>query len=764
MLERDVENLLEQDLIRNGWHVNVGDPKRNVWRQEPKTPDEKEKLVVNGHQKFPDYILYEDQSTRNPIAIIETKRPEHKTLEDAKQQGLLYAKRLSATFLFLYNANRYLTYYVPTGETLLLDGEELKDLISLDNLKKFVGLRLDLRTKASITSKSDLIDVFKTANNKLREAGVTVGIERFTEFSNLLFLKLVSELNEERHYNISKAYLWDAYRKMDGEPLLNYINNTVVDGLNAKFDANETEPLFTKLKIQNPIKLKEIVDKLDTLDLASIDADIKGDAFEYFIQQYNSTNNDLGEYFTPRHIVKFLNDIIKPRFGEKIYDPFSGTGGMLIVAFERIQTYLEQNGQLDEENLVALRSNTIYGGELTDTARIAKMNMILTGDGHSNIKQQDSFANPVKDRYDVVLSNIPFNLDVAADSAQFYKPYVKKGNGVAIMHIRDALKQASVNARAAIIVPESVLGDTALKELRKELVESGQLRGVVSLPSKVFMPYTEAKTSVLILGGKTNVQTDDIFIFKAKSDGYTLTSRRRPISGINDLDEFIALHEQMIDEGYDTHVDSEKIHYVPRKKILANTNHSLLLFKYRDALKPGHVRLSTILERVTTQNVDGNPTASITNSDFWGMPLGTEHWGDNFYSVTSSENYNYTVVNTGNISFNPARANVGSFGINESDNPVAVSSAYPVYMVSDITKYLPEYVYLQIRHNIDVIEDINDRSYGTVRQSLGKDDFLSLQIPDLPVVEQRKIVTRAKDAFAEYEILKSELENFDLSL
>ena len=71
--------------------------------------------------------------------------------------------------------------------------------------------------------------------------------------------------------------------------------------------------------------------------LTDVDSDVKGDAFEYFLKASTSTKNDLGEYFTPRHIVKTMVRLVNPQIGEKIYDPFCGTGGFLIESFRYIQ-------------------------------------------------------------------------------------------------------------------------------------------------------------------------------------------------------------------------------------------------------------------------------------------------------------------------------------------------------------------------------------------------------------------------------------------
>lgn len=765
MLEREVENILEQKLVSNDWIINVGDTNRNVYRQAPRTEDEKQKLIIDGKQKFPDFILYDNTSgSIKPIAVIETKRPEYKTLEDAKEQGMMYAKKLNAKFMFLFNANRFITYYVPKEVNLFVDGEELSDILPLKLLVKFKENNLNLHKTAEIKSKADLIDVFKIANNKLREAGINAGISRFTEFSNLLFLKLISELNEERNYNISSKYLWESYSNMDGTMMLEYINNTVVPGLNNKFDTTESNPLFTSLLIKDPVKLKEITDKLDTLNLSKIDTDIKGDAFEYFIQKYNQTNNDLGEYFTPRHIVKFLNQILKPKFGDKIYDPFCGTGGMLIVAFETIMKQLIESGQLDDENLSILRGQTIWGGEITENARISKMNMILSGDGHSNVKQHDSFLNPEDDRFDVVISNIPFNLDVSSEQASLYSPIIKKGNAVAILHCLRAMKKRSTTSRAALIVPEVVLSDTSYMLLRKKIVESGQLIGIISLPSKVFLPYTEAKTSILLFGSENNIKNKDVFVFKVKNDGFTLTTRRRAIPGINDLDEFISIHEEMINNHYSEKINHKNLYYIERNTILYNSKVSLQVMDYYNELRPENIFLDDVLEEIKEKNVEHNPTASITNSEFWGMPLGEELWGENFFSVTSDDNGDYNVVKPGYISFNPSRANVGSFGINVSNTNVAVSKAYPVFKIKEEMKgkFLPEYIFLEIRHNKYVKEDISVRSYGTVRQALHKEDFLKLQIPNVNISEQRKIVNNAYKKYNEYLKIKNDLFNYNV--
>ncbi|MFH4175517.1 N-6 DNA methylase, partial [Acinetobacter baumannii] len=135
--------------------------------------------------------------------------------------------------------------------------------------------------------------------------------------------------------------------------------------------------VFTNLQLTNPVAVKEMIKELDKLKLSSIDTDIKGDAFEYFLQQATATNNDLGEYFTPRHITKTIVNLVNPKYGEKIYDPFCGTVGFLTEAFDHIKDNTLIANNSSEE--IKLKHNTIFGREITSNAKLAKMNMILHG-------------------------------------------------------------------------------------------------------------------------------------------------------------------------------------------------------------------------------------------------------------------------------------------------------------------------------------------------------------------------------------------------
>ena len=353
--------------------------------------------------------------TDRPIAILEAKRP-GKTLAQAITEAIeKYARPLSIDIVFASDGNLCESYDRRCSGPLLLDDEPVVELLPHNTLQRFVddGPCLYTPTRNRQT-KHELIGIFAHANDLLRREGLRQGVERFSEFSNLLFLKLISEIEDDREREgqsrrLDDRYCWRAFASKPNDEMLDYINDTVLPRLVKNYN-HSSEVFEARLRITNPETLGELTRRLSELSLLDTDSDVKGDAFEYFLKHSVSVGNDLGEYFTPRHIVRLIVDLVDPRYGETVYDPCCGTGGFLIQAFRHIAGKVQDT----PEHRRVLETETIHGRELTGTARIAKMNMILAGDGHTNIFQMDALAEPVTNAYDVVLTKLPL---LAADRA-----------------------------------------------------------------------------------------------------------------------------------------------------------------------------------------------------------------------------------------------------------------------------------------------------------------------------------------------------------
>lgn len=109
----------------------------------------------------------------------------------------------------------------------------------------------------------------------LRGEGLRAGIERFGEFANILFLKLISESEQIKRESgiptkFDVACSWDSIKQIPISTRIEYINKTVYDKLNALYDTD----IFTPLQIRDASILKEIMDKLDPLMLTDVDSDV----------------------------------------------------------------------------------------------------------------------------------------------------------------------------------------------------------------------------------------------------------------------------------------------------------------------------------------------------------------------------------------------------------------------------------------------------------------------------------------------------------
>ena len=544
-LEPETRVLIDRNLENLGWKLTGED--QNVFFEQPKTETERKKLGG----KRPDYVLYSKESDK-PLIVIEAKKKGSRT-DTALEQGISYARAIEAPLVFATDGVFCRAFHTGANRPPILNGEEVDEFI-----REALALRYLTSYEVNTVSpkvqydRKELIRIFDEANNMLRGEGLRAGIERFGEFANILFLKLISESEQIKKENgcktkFDRACSWDCIKQIPPTARIEYINKTVYEKLNKLYGTD----IFTALQLRDPSILSDIMGKLDPLMLTDVDSDVKGDAFEYFLKASTSTKNDLGEYFTPRHIVKTMVRLVNPQIGEKIYDPFCGTGGFLIESFR----YIYSNMARTNANLTLLREHTVYGNEITNTARITKMNMILAGDGHSNIKMKDSLANPedgTKTYYDekgnnhhcgfdIVLANMPYSQQTK--HGNLYDLPSTNGDSICVQHCMKAINSASSNGRMALVVPEGFLFRKDLTKTREYLLNRCQLESIISLPQGVFLPYTGVKTNI-IYATKVNQKVKpsegrkDFWYFDVKSDGYTLDNNRRKLDTPSDLSKY----------------------------------------------------------------------------------------------------------------------------------------------------------------------------------------------------------------------------------
>lgn len=715
--EADVRFEIDEALKNKGW-ILCGKNK-NVFAEK------------NSSVGRADYVL-KPKDRENPLVIIEAKR-KGRDLNEALRQAQKYAEQFKSPIAYASDGSTIKTIHLKNLKPLILNGEEIDEFVSEAlALQYFDNNEYNTIGKQIIKSRKELINIFVYANKELRKEGLQAGIERFSEFCNILFLKIFSEEENARQeqgipLRIPKEFNWNYFKNKDGNELLYYVNDTVLKNFQREYGTD----IFAPLQLKNPLALKKIIDSLDPLSLVDTNSDIKGDAFEYFLKAYLSNQNkDLGEYFTPRHIVKTLVKLVNPKFGETVYDPFCGTGGILIESFRHIYNKMPRN----EKTLEQLKKETIYGSEITKNARITKMNMILAGDGHNNIIKQDSLKNPTQKKYDVVITNMPFSLGSYDEYAGLYKLGSSNGNSLCIEHCFNAIDVNSENPRIGIIIPEGILFDRKFKKLREHIYKKSYVKDIVSLPSGAFKPYTDVKTSILYLTqvNQSNKTQKSVWHYTVKNDGYTLNTKRQKKEGENDLELFLSFND-VENENNLLHIGFNKLNL---KEVKNNDYISIpnpyRKFEFNSNFK--NVPLGQLIEKCELKNRQNANVWSITNDK--GFVLAEERFDE---KVASENTTKYKIILPNAFAYNPSRINVGSIAFNNSGNVGCVSPMYLVFKVSDDRLLSPKYLYWLLKSE-QFKQQINSFSVGSVRQIVSFSDFCKIQIPLPSLEEQKKIV------------------------
>ncbi len=581
-LESATRTKINNWLINLGWEINETNPNCNCYTERARTVEENAKFKGNK----PDYVLY-SSDTFEPIAVIEAKKV-GESLDKALNQGIKkYAKPLGVKIVFITDGLFIQAYHLDDKDYLYYNSEIVTNFLTEKRIKLFIKGGSKIFSDQKVThSKIELIKTFQEANDILRKDGLSEGRERFSEFSNLLFLKLIGDIEAEREERgekrrLEKIYCWDAYSEKNANELQQYINKIVLPRFDGEY--NHTSDIFNKkLLINKADNLKAMVKRISKLgNLLDTNSDIKGDAFEYFLKNSISVGNDLGEYFTPRHIVKLMIDLLDLKFEETIYDPCCGTGGFLIEAFKNIKNKCKQS----KTNTNILENETVFGREISTTSRIAKMNMIIIGDGHNNIEQKDSLEFPVKEKYDVCITNFAFSQKT--DYGNFYDFETSDANPIFMKHIYDSIKK---DGRCAVVVPEGLLFDTQKDyiRIRKLLIEQSNVIAVIRLHSFVFKPYTGQPTSIIIF--EKGKSTQKVWFFDVQEDGFKKTGSKKGRRKIID-DDLIELRQVWKEK-----LETNKSFFISTKDIIAN-DYQLSMNNYLKKERIGKtIKLKTLLK------------------------------------------------------------------------------------------------------------------------------------------------------------------------
>jgi len=275
-------------------------------------------------------------------------------------------------------------------------------------------------------------------------------------------------------------------------------------------------------------KLRELITHFNKVPLRQQDfefPDLLGAAYEYLIRDFaDSAGKKGGEFYTPRDVVRLMVQIADPHPGMSVYDPCTGSGGMLILSKE----YVEESGG-DGRNLA------LAGQEKDGSVwAISKMNMLLHGIPDADLRNNDdgTLEDPAHitggelQRFDRVITNPPFSMNYVADAIPFperfrygYTP--EKGKKADLMFVQHMLAVTRPGGMVTTVMPHGVLfrgGDEG--RIRTGFLNDDLIEAVIGLGPQLFYG-TGIPACILVLrpvGSKPAVRRGKVLFINADRD------------------------------------------------------------------------------------------------------------------------------------------------------------------------------------------------------------------------------------------------------
>lgn len=415
-------------------------------------------------------------------------------------------------------------------------------------------------TNNGFSSASQIVQKLWNYCNVLRDDGMSYG-DYVEQLTYLVFLKMDHEratYYEDHRTRIPPELNWASLHDLKGDELEAHYRKILSE---LGQGAGLIPVIFRKAqnKIQDPAKLKRLIQLIDEETWIGLDVDVKGEIYEGLLEKNaQDTKSGAGQYFTPRPLIQAIVDVARPQPGDTICDPACGTGGFLLAAYDYM---LKQNRQaLDRDQLEQLRNHALSGTEIVDaTARLAVMNLYLHGIGVDNdvspIYVGDSLASLPSDRFNVVITNPPFGKkssvtfineqgETRRESQTVFREdfWASTSNKQLnfLQHIKSILE---IHGRAAVVVPDNVLFEGGAGEtIRRNLLHDYDVHTLLRLPTGIF--YAQGvKANVIFFDRKPASErawTQKLWIYDLRTN-MNFTLKQNPLTRA-DLDEFVACY------------------------------------------------------------------------------------------------------------------------------------------------------------------------------------------------------------------------------
>lgn len=479
-----------------------------------------------------------------PVFVIEAKRITKKLSSLDREQAVGYGKSVGALFVVVTNGIQIQCFNTENKKPICWNGKLSERIPSKAQLPAVIrSLKADKNTtKVALENEAglpfrpglplkQLNALFARCHNAIRK------IEKdeehaFADFAKLLFLKLLEEKNDTSVFPLPYSY---RFHELADKPHIeaDQVQTAIVDMIERiKKRTTYGDVLEEPLYLKKPATFLYIVKELSGVSFYDSSLDSKGAAFEYYVRA-TLKGKKLGQYFTPRSLVELMGalvgrekilDAVRSGTEIKVLDPACGTGGFLVFL---MQQNLAKIGKLMKDGKITkathdvlaerIRAKVFFGSDANSgVACAAKMNMIIAGDGHTNIRCEDSLSvngnwNPQIPDCDLILTNPPFGTSESESltSEQLADYPVRSLKGQHLFLQRMVLCSKS-GGEICTVIDEGVLNTESAADLRRWLLQKCKIKAVVRLPEETFKPNKINVRSSLLLLERWHTDDDDL--------------------------------------------------------------------------------------------------------------------------------------------------------------------------------------------------------------------------------------------------------------
>ncbi|HEY8767322.1 MAG TPA: N-6 DNA methylase [Dehalococcoidia bacterium] len=407
-------------------------------------------------------------------------------------------------------------------------------------------------TNGRVNGLQSLNSYVKSVCDIMRRANCAGALQYVPELTWMLFLRILDEREEDETASaaavgssftpsIGAPYRWRDWAARDGKKrveltgqgstlgdFMRFIDGGLIPHLRALKGQPAATPrqkvvseVFSNVersRIDTERNLLDIIDKLDDLQPGSVDDThifTLSQIYEGLLLKMGEKNNDGGQFFTPREIIRAMIRAVAPQVGEKVYDPCCGTGGFLAQSYEFMRPQAEKRGP---DAIQLLGEQTFYGREKDNLAYpIALANLVLHGIDDPHIWHGNTLSDQMvygglfegaPSTFDVVLTNPPFG---GKEGKEAQTRFAFKTGSTQVLFIQEVMNRLKDDGRCAIVVDEGFLfrtNENAFVQTKRKLLDEFDVWSIISLPAGVFMNAGAAsKTNLLFFTKGTPTQS-----------------------------------------------------------------------------------------------------------------------------------------------------------------------------------------------------------------------------------------------------------------